>query len=175
MRLQMESESVQSIQKRFDSLVMCLNSLLLVDERYRWIAKPVIADEFEQQQMSSKHSITKLKQSNQVVVVEIDHIRRELLFTEALIHLTNHRKDIQSISHSGVHELVSILCNFGYFTFALKVCQVFGINKNSVYDSLVAACVHSTEENSTASWSWLQVNELSGKHFITLLRRLFSL
>lgn len=165
MRLQIESDSVESLHKRLDSLVMCLNSLLLIDERYRWIAKPAFIDDFEQQPQPNKNSIAKpqLNQPNQVVVVEVDHIRRELLFTEALIYLTNHRVDIQSISQTGVNEIVSILCNCSYFTFALKVCQHFGISKTPVFDSLTTACVYTAEQDTTASWSWLQENDLSGK------------
>lgn len=166
MRLQMESDTAESLHKRLDSLVMCLNSLLLIDERYRWIAKPAIVDDFEQQPQPIKNSNVKRTQLNQVVVVEVDHIRRELLLTEALIYLTNHRVDIQSISQTEVNEIVSILCNCGYFTFALKVCQHFEISKTPIFESLTTACVYTAEQDSTASWSWLQENDLSGKIFL---------
>lgn len=165
MRLQMESDSVESLQKRLDSLVMCLNSLLLIDERYRWIAKPAIVDDFEQQQQQpSKDTGHKRKPLNQVVVVEVDHIRRELLLTEAMIYLSGHNVDVQSISQTGVNEIVSILCNCGYFTFALKLCEDFGISKNAVFESLATSCVYTAEDASTTSWSWLQENDLSGNN-----------
>lgn len=166
----MESNSVASLQKRLDSLVMCLNSLLLIDERYRWIAKPAIIDDFEQQQQQQQQQLSKdttvtskvRKPLHQVVVVEVDHIRRELLLTEALIYLSSHNVDVQSMSQTGVNEIVSILCQCGYFTFALKLCDDFGLSKNPVFESLATSCVYTNEDGSTNSWSWLQENDLSG-------------
>ena len=44
-RFQLECGSISSIQRRYDCLLSCLNSLQLVDEKYAWIAKPIINEE----------------------------------------------------------------------------------------------------------------------------------
>lgn len=46
LRFQLESDTVESMQKRCASLLVCINALHLIDPRYRWIAKPVIGDDY---------------------------------------------------------------------------------------------------------------------------------
>lgn len=45
MRFALECESFSAIQCRYKCLLSCLNTLSLVDEKYAWIAKPVINED----------------------------------------------------------------------------------------------------------------------------------
>lgn len=167
MRLIMESNSLESMQKRCDSLLMCMNSMHLIDPRYRWIAKPVIGDENRNNSKNLNDSelmdTTDALAKSQVVVLEIKDIRKELLQTEALINLAQHRKDIDSFINAGPQELSVILsANCGLFTAAIKLAKGFDLSMLHIFESLTAACVRTTEENGSEAWNWLQENDLAG-------------
>lgn len=168
MRFQLEGDTIEALNKRFASLLVCLNCLHLIDERYRWIAKPVIGDEYDihnssKDAMEEDNAIDEQSQINkpQVVVLEIKHIKRELLHTEALINLAGHRKDIHSFLNAGPQELAMILTSCGLYTAALKLAKGFGISLLSIFDSLTSACVRTADENSNEAWNWLQENDLA--------------
>lgn len=171
MRFQLEGDSLESLNKRFSSLLVCLNCLHLIDERYRWIAKPVIGDEYDVSDATKdcmfvtdrdKDAVDPgVMAKSQVVVLEIKHIKREILHTEALIKLSEHRKDIHSFLNAGPQELSMILASCGLYTAALKLAKGFSINMLPIFDSLTAACVRITDENLTDAWDWLQENDLA--------------
>lgn len=62
MRYLLEHNSVQAMQSRYNCLLACVNVLHLIDEKYAWIAKPVINDE------------------NNMEVDEVSKISLEILF-----------------------------------------------------------------------------------------------
>lgn len=45
MRYMLECDAVDAMQLRCECLLACMNALYLVDEKYRWIAKPVVNDD----------------------------------------------------------------------------------------------------------------------------------
>lgn len=171
MRYQLEGDTLESLHKRFSSLLVCLNCLHLIDERYRWIAKPVIGDEYDVKNTSNDamHDGDDDKESGdqtlltktQVVVLEIKHIKKEMLHTEALIKLSEYRKDIHSFLNAGPQELSMILSSCGLFTAALKLAKGFLTSVLPIFDSLTAACVRTADENPTDAWDWLQENDLA--------------
>lgn len=167
MRYQLEGDTLESLNKRFSSLLVCLNCLYLIDDRYRWIAKPVIGDEYDISNASkneeddekddNEHILTK----PQVVVLETKHIKKEMLHTEALIKLSEHRKDVNSFLNAGPKEITMILSSCGLFTAALKLAKGFNLSILPIFDSLTAACVRTANENPTDAWDWLQENDLA--------------
>lgn len=169
MRFQLEGDSLEALNKRFSSLLICLNCLHLIDERYRWIAKPIIGDEYDIHNSSKDASMDEDELNNeqssfnktQVVVLEIKHIKRELLHTEALINLAGHRKDIHSFLNAGPQELSMILASCGLYTSALKLAKGFEISLLPIFDSLASACVRTADENPSEPWTWLQENDLA--------------
>ncbi|KNC28976.1 putative nuclear pore complex protein Nup160 [Lucilia cuprina] len=172
MRYQLEGDSLESLNKRFSSLLVCLNCLHLIDERYRWIAKPVIGDEYDVSNTSKdgmhedddddkRSDDQTLITKTQVVVLEIKHIKMEMLHTEALIKLSEHRKDIHSFLNAGPQELSMVLASCGLFTAALKLAKGFATSVLPIFDSLAAACVRTADENPTDAWDWLQENDLA--------------
>ncbi|XP_055842239.1 nuclear pore complex protein Nup160 homolog [Episyrphus balteatus] len=162
MRLHLESDSIEAMKKRCSCLLVCINSLHLIDTRYRWIAKPVIGDEYASNSIANENMETdEAIGKEQVVVLEIKDIRKELLQTESLIVLSEHRKDLGAFLHAGSQELIVILANSGLFTPALKLAKGFGHSVLPVFDSLTAACVRTADENPNDAWSWLQENDLA--------------
>uniref|UniRef100_A0A1I8PEF6 Nuclear pore complex protein Nup160 homolog n=1 Tax=Stomoxys calcitrans TaxID=35570 RepID=A0A1I8PEF6_STOCA len=170
MRYQLEGDSLEALNKRFSALLVCLNCLHLIDERYRWIAKPLIGDEYDIHNSSKDTTMDEDPDNNdhsttfnrtQVVVLEIKHIKRELLHTEALINLAGHRKDVHSFLNAGPQELGMILASCGLYTTAIKLAKGFEITLLPIFDSLASACVRTADENPSEPWTWLQENDLA--------------
>uniref|UniRef100_W8B7B0 Nuclear pore complex protein Nup160 n=1 Tax=Ceratitis capitata TaxID=7213 RepID=W8B7B0_CERCA len=167
MRFQLESDTVESMEKRCSSLLVCINSLHLIDRRYRWIAKPVIG--LDDAPPSNAAIATDAMESGtdddaireQVVVLEIKDIKRELLQTEALVRLADHRKDVQTFINAGPQELAIILSGCGLYTAALKLASGFEISSLPIFESLAAACVRIDDEGPNQAWAWLQENDLA--------------
>ncbi|KAH8416814.1 hypothetical protein KR222_005997, partial [Zaprionus bogoriensis] len=162
MRLQVDSDAPDALQKRCSSLLVCLNCLYLVDKRYRWIAKPSIADD-KVDQSNEESAVPGLEGCHEVVVLEQADIRRELLLAEALRELSHHRKDVAAFELAGAEELAYLLATTGLYTAALKLSSGHKFSVLPIFESLTAACVSATEEKAIDAWSWLQNNDLAGK------------
>ncbi|KAH8403080.1 hypothetical protein KR222_004297, partial [Zaprionus bogoriensis] len=155
MRFQVDNDVPDALQKRCSSLLVCINCLHLVDKRYRWIARPAIADEklpMEQNEAAQGH---------EVVVLELVDIRRELLQADALRELSHHRKDAAAFALAGAEELAYLLATSGLYTAALKLSHGHEFSVLPIFESLAAACVSATEEKAMDAWTWLQNNDLA--------------
>ncbi|XP_055383036.1 nuclear pore complex protein Nup160 homolog [Condylostylus longicornis] len=165
LRLQLESDCSESIQKRYDSLLMCLNTLYLVDERFQWIVRPILSDEPEDpdaMETDETHSEPDDDGKSKVTVYEIKDIRKELLHTEACLILSKHRQEVgTSLIKLGVKELSQMLLNAGHYTSAIKLLKGFDLNLCPAFESLTAACVRTAEEGPSQPWTWLQENDLA--------------
>ncbi|XP_014087607.2 nuclear pore complex protein Nup160 homolog [Bactrocera oleae] len=167
MRFQLESDTVESMEKRCSALLVCINSLHLIDRRYRWIAKPVIGLDDTPPPSTVNDAEPMDNRSNeecgreQVVVLEIKDIKRELLQTEALVRLADHRKDVQTFINAGPQELATILSGCGLYTDALKLANGFEISPLPIFDSLTSACIRIDDEGANETWAWLQENDLA--------------
>lgn len=167
MRLQLDSDAPNALEKRCSSLLVCLNSLHLVDSRYRWIAKPTIGDE-RVGSMSQADEDNELRDEEdasgqeQVVVLELADIRRELVHAEALLELSHFRKDAASYDRASPEELSYLLASCGLYTAALKLSRGHTFSVLPIFESLTTACVTATEDKATNAWSWLQNNDMAG-------------
>lgn len=65
MRCQIECDSMEAMQKRCFSLLICINALHLIDDRYRWIAKPVIGNEYLSPGMEKHNDRMEMDEVNQ--------------------------------------------------------------------------------------------------------------
>lgn len=171
MRLQVDSDAPDALQKRCSSLLVCINCLHLVDKRYRWIAKPKIADEkVNMEQDNDEIAEHEMECGHEVVVLELDDIRRELLQAEALRELSHHRKDAAAFELAGAEELSYLLATSGLYTAALKLARGHEFSVLPIFESLAAACVSASEEKAMDAWAWLQNNDLAGKKKIKLFK-----
>ena len=68
-------------------------------------------------------------------------------------------------------ELVAILTSVGMYQVALKLCHLFSLPHEGVFEGLAAACVklmaEDTDRESGGAWDWLVENDFSGKCRIT--------
>lgn len=181
MRYALECDTIESVQCRYECLLACLNALNLVDANYAWIAKPVINEDngqhnednmetdevkktrcrrfsIETKEIFFGHQIP-IKQN--VVVLQIKDIHQELLIADTIICLSKHRQEIGSILNADTDQLIAVLANTGLYTAAAKL--TFKLEKGiaPVLESLAAACVRASEENSNEVWSWLQENDIA--------------
>lgn len=167
MRLQVDSDAPDALQKRCSSLLVCINCLHLVDKRYRWIAKPTIPDDKVNMEQDNEDVLEyEIGCSQEVVVLELEDIRRELLQAEALRELSHHRKDVAAFELAGAEELSYLLATSGLYTAALKLARGHDFSVLPIFESLAAACVSASEEKAMDAWAWLQNNDLAGKRDI---------
>jgi len=118
-----ECNSIESLQQRYNSLLACYNALSLVDPNYKWLAKPVIEDPNQEDiddQMDGENQ-------TQIVVVDIEEIRKELFIVEALLCVAK-AKDLKLILHMGPKELVILLATQKFFTNALRLAKGFKLS-----------------------------------------------
>lgn len=159
----MDSDAPDALQKRCSSLLVCINCLYLVDNRYRWIAKPTIGDEkVATDQTNNEQRSLETYKTHEVVVLELTDIRRELLHAEALRELAHHRKDVAAYEMAGAEELSYLLATCGLYTAALKLARGHAFSVLPIFESLAAACVSTTEDKTKDAWAWLQNNDLAG-------------
>lgn len=164
MRYSTECDTIDGIQSRYECLLSCVNSLTLVDEKYAWIAKPVInedsrgaggADDMDTDDVTLNHQ--------QVVVLEIGDVRKEMWLVEAMLTLVRHRQDLHSILNVGAEQIVAVLASNGLYTAAAKLGRGLDQSVAGVLESLAAACVRADEESSDETWNWLKENDLAGE------------
>ncbi|XP_017151418.1 nuclear pore complex protein Nup160 homolog isoform X1 [Drosophila miranda] len=161
MRLQVSSNDPKALEKRCSALLICVNCLNLVDSRYRWIAKPIIGDERELTAMDLDNEDDLPPIDDEVLVLELADIRRELVYNVALKELSHYRKDIAAYELSGAEELSYLLVSYGLYTAALKLSRGHKFSVLPTFESLAAACVTATEEKASDAWAWLQKNDLA--------------
>lgn len=178
MRCQLESDSVELLQKRYDSLLICLNCMPLIEERFRFITRPKInsdgmMEEDDEDEKGDKwdwedqgsFSPEDLSDENpfkeKISVLTPGDIKKELLQTEGLLLIAKHRSEIGSFINAGPQELAVILCNCGFYTSALKLAKGCKIPLTTIFDSLTGACIRSGTEGPNEAWDWLQENDLA--------------
>lgn len=63
-------------------------------------------------------------------------------------------------------ELVAILTSVGMYQVALKLCHLFSLPLQGVFEGLAAACIklmaEDADKESSSAWDWLVENEFSG-------------
>jgi len=167
MRFQVDSDAPNALEKRCSSLLICLNCLHLVDSRYRWIAKPTIGDErvaaIDQDNDDGEPKADEDKSGQEVVVLELADIRRELVHAEALHELSHYRKDAAAYERSSPEELSYLLASCGLYTAALKLSRGHSFSVLPIFESLTVACVTATEDKGVDAWNWLQNNDMAGE------------
>ncbi|KAH8335889.1 hypothetical protein KR074_001899 [Drosophila pseudoananassae] len=161
MRLQVDSDAPNALEKRCSSLLIAINCLHLVDHRYRWIAKPTIGDEQVAPMNEDQDNQDGVLKGQEVVVLELEDIRRELVHAEALLELSHHRKGVASLERITPEELSRLLVSTGLYTSALKLHRGHTFSVLPIFEGLATACVTATEEKDVDAWGWLQNNDLA--------------
>lgn len=171
MRFALEYDTATAIQSRYECLLSCLNALQLVDEKYAWIAKPVINPKrqciengdcaIDMIDVDETIDIDQQKSSQQIMVLEIKDIEQELLLTDAVLCLAKHRQELTSILNADADQLIAVLTNTGLYTSAIKLALRLNKSIVSILESLTLACVRAADESVNDAWAWLQENDLA--------------
>ncbi|CAK9826764.1 Nuclear pore complex protein Nup160 homolog [Anthophora retusa] len=169
MRLSQESQSVAIVSRQAQCLLACINALHLVSERYRWIVRPVIEqnylEEMDYEDLPTRRSIddeeaSQYKIKKQVEVLELSDIKKEYYIVDARLKVSKVNAELHIVSHAGPSELIIILSTIGLYTTALHLCDEFKINKSSVLESLTTQCVRLSRREDPNAWDWLIQNDI---------------
>lgn len=110
MRLSQESHSAPIISRQAQCLLACINALHHVSEKYRWIVRPVIdqnfADESNSLNPQKKRNIDgkevlHYKIRKQVEVLELDDIKKEYYIVDARLKISKVNSEMHIVAHTG--------------------------------------------------------------------------
>lgn len=160
LRFALECDTLAGVERRYECLLACVTTLNLVDDNYKWIARPAVNDEPRPSSVDQMET-DELTVPQNVTILELKDLRRELLLTDAIISLTKHRKELSSIINADVNELIPILANTGLYTVAIKLAKEHGRTVENILQSLAFACTQATDDNPNETWTWLQENDLA--------------
>ncbi|XP_050491820.1 nuclear pore complex protein Nup160 homolog isoform X1 [Bombus huntii] len=168
MRLSQESQSVAIVSRQAQCLLACINALHLVSEKYRWIVRPVIDQnyleemdyEVQTRRSISSEDILHYKIKKQVEVLELNDIKREYYIVDARLKVSKINSELHIVSHAGPSELIIILPTIGLYTTALHLCDEFNVNKSSVLESLASQCIRLSRGEDPNAWDWLIQNDI---------------
>ncbi|PSN51838.1 Nuclear pore complex protein 160 [Blattella germanica] len=179
MRLNQETTSgPDSLLRQAKCYLACLNALCLVDPKYAWIVKPVPHIEIDNEEDDMPLGVSPKRHSNgeqvfqhklkrQVKVLELPDIRKEYELVNARLRLMKFSPDLYSTigARLSAGELIAILTSVGMYQVALKLCHLFSLPKEGVFEGLAAACVklmaEDTDRDSGGAWDWLVENDVS--------------
>ncbi|PNF18521.1 Nuclear pore complex protein Nup160-like protein [Cryptotermes secundus] len=175
MRLGQETASgPDSLHRQAKCYLACLNALRLVDPKYAWIVKPVPHTEavdglleVSPKRLLNGEQVFEHKMKRQVQVLELPDIQKEFELVNAHLRLMKHSPDLCSSigTRFSAAELVAILTSVGMYQVALKLCHLFSLPLQGVFEGLAAACVklmaEGTDKESSSAWDWLVENEFS--------------
>lgn len=161
LRCQLETKTLPGIEHRYECLLACVTALSLADEDYRWIARPVISEEIQDERDENDMEIDEIVPKQKVIVCELAEIRKEMLLTDAIITLAKHRKELSTIVSATPDDVIAVLSNAGLYTDAVKMAVEFGKPISNIMQGLAFACVRTSDESSNDSWAWLQENDLA--------------
>lgn len=160
LRFSLECDTLSGVERRYECLLACLTTLNLVDDNYKWIARPMLNDE-PRSSSADQMETDDNEPTQNVTILEIKDLRRELLLTDAIISLTKHRKELSSIINADAKELIPVLANTGLYTVAVKLAREYGRCVGNILQSLSFACIRATDDNPNETWTWLQENDLA--------------
>ncbi|XP_033337859.1 nuclear pore complex protein Nup160 [Megalopta genalis] len=169
MRLSQESQSVTIVSRQAQCLLACINALHLVSDKYRWIVRPVIDQNYPEdlshldRQSSLKGSnedIIPYKIKKQIEVLELNDIKKEYYVVDARLKISKINSELHVVAHAGPSELIIILSTIGLYTTALHLCDEFKVNKSSVLESLTSQCIRLSRREDSNAWDWLIQNDI---------------
>lgn len=157
LRFLFECSTIESLQLRYNSLLSCYNALSLVDPEYKWLAKPIIEDPRLDEEAEDE---MEADVQSQIVVIDIEEIRKELLVVEALLCVSK-AKELKLVLNMGPKELVILLATQKLFTNALKLAKGYKLSLTPIFENLTLSCLKSSSLEFNDNLEWLNQNNLS--------------
>lgn len=167
MRLSQELQSVPIVSRQAQCLLACINALHLVSEKYRWIVRPVIDQNFSEE-MDYEDLQTSIGNNKdlryiikkQVEVLELSDIKKEYYIVDARLKVSRINSELHIVSHADPSELIIILSTIGLYTTALHLCDEFKVKKSPVLESLTSQCIRLSRHEDPNGWEWLVQNDI---------------
>lgn len=126
MRLSQESHSAPIISRQAQCLLACINALHHVNERYRWIVRPVVDQSFTDELSSPNpqkkrgidgKEVLHYKIKKQVEVLELDDIKKEYYIVDARLKISKINSEMHIVAHTGEYPMnVSVVA-------IVKICM----------------------------------------------------
>ncbi|XP_043288252.1 nuclear pore complex protein Nup160 homolog isoform X2 [Venturia canescens] len=166
MRLSQESHSASIIARQSQCLLACINSLNLVNEKYKWIVRPVVDSNYPDESNPKKkrsidgREVLHYKVRKQVEVLELADIRKEYYLVDARLKLSKLNSEMHTVAQACPSELIAILSSVGLYTTALHLCDQFNVPKSSVLENLASHCLRLSEQEDPNAWDWLIQNDV---------------
>ncbi|KAJ8959900.1 hypothetical protein NQ318_011637 [Aromia moschata] len=153
----------EALEKQVKCFLAAKSVLQLCNPDYAWVVRPTDTEDEEEIAFEplagSGKDLEVFKLQKQVEVVNINAIKRDLLFASAKLKLV--RFDSTSpVNVTTPIELVTLLNSAGLFKTALEICTNFNLSYNSVFETLTKHSVLLTEEDHPGAWNWLAENDL---------------
>nr|CAH7729258.1 unnamed protein product [Callosobruchus chinensis] len=161
-------QSVEALEKQVKCYLAAKNVLSLCSPEHAWVVRPTDPDEellevILPPRAGSNKDADVIKLKRQVEVVNIETIKKELLFADAKLKLCRYNMSSLASITSPV-ELVAMLNASGLFKTALEVCTAFQLSYCNVFETLTKHCVMLTVANGEYeepnTWEWLVENDL---------------
>ena len=191
LRLSQEPHSLTMLSRQTYCLLACINTLHMINEKYRWIVRPTADqnlctnDVFRRKRSFEGTKILQYKVKQRIEVLELNDIKKEYILTEAKLKLAKHNSNnyvsvqISKIFlnilnfnltcpgclfnlFAGPSEIVALMSSVGFYIQALEICEHFNINKVSVLESLASQCANLSQKDHSKTWDWLSRNSVFG-------------
>ncbi|XP_031781402.1 nuclear pore complex protein Nup160 homolog isoform X3 [Nasonia vitripennis] len=167
-RLGQESYSLLTISKITHCLLSCINALHLVNEKYRWIVRPVMhANSSEEEKNLTKNrseleeEILQFNLKKQIEVLELKDIKKEYILAEAKLKLIKFNPDHCLATQTCPSEIAAALCSAGLYLKALQICECYKLCKIIVIESLTSQCIKYCKKDATKVWKWLHRDNIN--------------
>ncbi|XP_030768263.1 nuclear pore complex protein Nup160 homolog isoform X2 [Sitophilus oryzae] len=159
-----QTNTTDALEKQVKCYLAAKNVLQLVDPQYAWVIRPSDPDEDEDEVIleslaGSQKDNEVFRIKKQIEVVDIEIIKKELIFSCAKLKLARFDSSIPSNVNTPV-ELVTLLNSAGLFKTALEICTTYNLGYATVFESLTLKCIMLSEEENPNAWDWLVENDL---------------
>ncbi|XP_072392736.1 nuclear pore complex protein Nup160 homolog [Diabrotica undecimpunctata] len=157
--------TVEALEKQVKCYLAAKNVLHLCKPEHAWVVRPADPDEEDevitiQPLAGSNEEMKVFRLRKQVEVVNIETVKKELIFASAKLKLARFSSSLSPVNITTPVELVTLLNTAGLFKTALDICTTFELSYASVFEVLTKNCVSLTEEENPSAWNWLVENDL---------------
>ncbi|XP_018568434.1 nuclear pore complex protein Nup160 homolog isoform X2 [Anoplophora glabripennis] len=156
--------TADALEKQVKCYLAAKNVLQLCKPEFAWVVRPADPEEEVEEVVlepvaGSNKELQVLRLRKQVEVININTIRKDLVFASAKLKLA--RFDATSPTNiTSPVELVTLLNNSGLFKTSLDICTTFNLPYNSIFETLTKHCILLTEQEHPSAWNWLVENDL---------------
>ncbi|XP_017773941.1 PREDICTED: nuclear pore complex protein Nup160 homolog [Nicrophorus vespilloides] len=162
----------EALEKQVKCFLACVNCLCLTDDsKFAWVLKPSDPDLEDEvhilpSKIGSDDEPHVVNYKRQVDVIDVQGIRKELVFARAKLQLSKLDPNCIPNNLTTPSELVMFLASSGIYKTSFKVCVAYEIPFDIIFEMLTHQCVLLTESEDNEAWNWLIENDLHDFDYI---------